>query len=129
MKCILYLLLRYAFNIPDNLSAARETNTDREAGDAANEMIDHENQKNKFKGIPASCKDLQILGHKLNGFYSIKKSQPKQGIAKIETVFCDFQSTSDAKGKIYILFCHIFHPRLGSYSYFYFYTYKLRGRI
>ena len=61
--------------------------------------------------MPAICKDLQILGHKLSGFYSIKKSQPKQEIAKIETVFCDFQSTSDAKGTVpYILFCQFFYP-------------------
>lgn len=91
------MLLRYAFNIPDNLSAARETGTNREAGGAANEMI---RQNQKIKGMPASCKDLQVLGHKLSGFYSIKKSQPKQGIAKIETVFCDFQSALYAKGNL-----------------------------
>jgi len=48
----------------------------------------------KVKGIPTSCKDLQLLGHKLNGLYSIKTTQPDNQRAKIETVFCDFQSSS-----------------------------------
>jgi len=48
----------------------------------------------KVKGIPTSCKDLQLLGHELNGLYSIKTTQPDKQGAKIETVFCDFQSSS-----------------------------------
>jgi len=48
----------------------------------------------KVKGIPTSCKDLQLLGHELNGLYSIKATQPDNQGAKIETVFCDFQSSS-----------------------------------
>jgi len=48
----------------------------------------------KVKGIPTSCKDLQLLGHELNGLYSIKTTQPDNQGEKIETVFCDFQSSS-----------------------------------
>jgi len=48
----------------------------------------------KVNGIPTSCKDLQLLGHELNGLYSIKTTQPDNEGAKIETVFCDFQSPS-----------------------------------
>ena len=47
----------------------------------------------KVKGIPTSCKDLRLLGHQLNGLYSVKTTQPNQS-PKIETVFCDFQSSS-----------------------------------
>ena len=60
----------------------------------------------KMTGIPTSCKNLQQLGHSLNGLYLIKKSlsnnpgtqiqssQPDQG-TKIETVFCNFQSEGE----------------------------------
>ena len=52
-------------------------------------------------GMPTSCKDLQLLGHRLNGFYSVKKSQSsnEQQGTKMEIVYCDFQIT-DPKGYI-----------------------------
>jgi len=50
----------------------------------------------KMQGMPTSCNDLQLLGHKLNGLYLVKTSQPNQG-TKIETIFCNFHQT-----KIYI---------------------------
>ncbi len=50
-----------------------------------------------IKGMPTSCTDLKLLGHKLNGFYSVKTQQTNQ-TAKVETVYCDFQSSSDLKG-------------------------------
>ncbi len=34
--------------------------------------------------LPASCEDLWLIGHTLNGFYSIK------GTKMIESVYCDF---------------------------------------
>ena len=49
--------------------------------------------------MPNSCSDLQQLGHSFNGFYSVIKSQPNGQGAKIETVYCDFQSSEDSKGK------------------------------
>jgi len=52
----------------------------------------------KVKGIPTSCKDLQQIGHSLNGLYLIKKSLPNNQGTKIQTVFCDFQSTTSSNG-------------------------------
>jgi len=52
-----------------------------------------------IKGMPTSCKDLQQLGHSFNGFYLVRKSKPNSSGAKIETVYCDFQSSEDYKGK------------------------------
>ena len=51
-------------------------------------------------GMPTSCKDLQLLGHRLNGFYSVKTSHLEQGTSMIETVYCNFQSAfeSDSNG-------------------------------
>jgi hypothetical protein len=41
--------------------------------------------------LPTSCEDLMLIGHTLNGFYSIK------GAKMIESVYCDFtQLPSDA---------------------------------
>jgi len=51
----------------------------------------------KVKGMPTSCKDLQLLGHKLNGIYLIKTSKPEEGV-KIKAVFCDFQSITPVSG-------------------------------
>ncbi len=50
-------------------------------------------------GMPTNCKDLQLLGHRLNGFYSVKTQLPNQISGKIETVYCDFhQASSNLKG-------------------------------
>ena len=37
-----------------------------------------------INGLPSSCDDLKIIGHTLNGFYSIV------GSAMMESVYCDF---------------------------------------
>jgi len=63
---------------------------------ATNEMLSGPNSQ--LKGVPTSCKDLRQLGHSFNGLYSVSKSQPIGQGAKIETVFCDFQSPADSKG-------------------------------
>ncbi len=47
-------------------------------------------------GMPTSCKDLQLLGHKLNGFYLVKTPQLNNQGSKIETVYCDFPSPSSS---------------------------------
>ncbi len=62
---------------------------------------------NQFEEMPTSCKDLQLLGHKLNGFYSIKAIRPEQG-TKIETVFCNFQSSPDTEGIKSLIFINPF---------------------
>ena len=68
-------------------------------------------EKGKILEMPTSCKDLQLLGHQLNGFYLVKKSQPSSNSNKgknnkIETVYCNFQLDS-INGKLHS-FCYIF---------------------
>ncbi|XP_046456833.1 uncharacterized protein LOC124203958 isoform X2 [Daphnia pulex] len=45
-----------------------------------------------FTGLPKSCKDLWLIGHTLNGFYSV------MGSAKMESVYCDFTKLPDDAG-------------------------------
>ena len=44
-------------------------------------------------GPPSSCSDLKMIGHSLNGFYSIV------GSAMIESVFCDLSKLPSDLGK------------------------------
>jgi hypothetical protein len=37
-----------------------------------------------INGLPSSCSDLKMIGHTLNGFYSIA------GSTMMESVYCDF---------------------------------------
>jgi len=74
------------FFYPDHPDAGRKKGN--HSSTVTNEML--QDPKN-VKGVPSSCKDLQLLGHKLNGLYLIKTSQTNQ-TNKIETVFCYFQS-------------------------------------
>jgi hypothetical protein len=46
-------------------------------------------------GLPKSCKDLWLIGHTLNGFYSV------MGSAKMESVYCDFTKPTDDAGKLF----------------------------
>jgi hypothetical protein len=41
--------------------------------------------------MPASCSDLQRMGHKLSGFFSVK------GLTKMEMVHCDFNLNQNGK--------------------------------
>ncbi|XP_046645807.1 uncharacterized protein LOC124336159 [Daphnia pulicaria] len=43
-------------------------------------------------GLPKSCKDLWLIGHTLNGFYSV------MGSAMMESVYCDFTKPTDDAG-------------------------------
>ena len=72
--------------------ACIETRLETKIGFAAI-SIEVKAEQSNFMGMPTSCKDLQLLGHKLNGIYSVKVSQPNNAGTKIESVFCDFQST------------------------------------
>jgi hypothetical protein len=45
-----------------------------------------------INGLPSSCDDLKIIGHTLNGFYSIA------GSAMIESVYCDFSKLPSDPG-------------------------------
>nr|CAH0109045.1 unnamed protein product [Daphnia galeata] len=44
--------------------------------------------------MPSSCSDLQRMGHKLSGFFSVKGSQ------KLEMVYCDFYPNQN--GSMYL---------------------------
>ena len=60
-------------------------------------------EQSNFMGMPTSCKDLSTIGHKLNGIYSVKVSQPNTAGTRIESVFCDFQSTDlESKQKLFL---------------------------
>ncbi len=48
-----------------------------------------------INGLPSSCEDLKMIGHTLNGFYSV------MGSAMMESVFCDFTKLPDDAGKCY----------------------------
>ncbi|XP_046646354.1 uncharacterized protein LOC124336548 [Daphnia pulicaria] len=43
-------------------------------------------------GLPKSCQDLWLIGHTLNGFYSV------MGSVKMESVYCDFTKLPDDAG-------------------------------
>ena len=47
-------------------------------------------------GFPTSCEDLWLIGHTLNGFYSIK------GTKMMESVYCDFTKLLDDAGKYFL---------------------------
>ncbi|EFX69058.1 C1qdc1 protein [Daphnia pulex] len=45
-----------------------------------------------INGLPSSCGDLKMIGHSLNGFYSV------MGSAMMESVYCDFTKLPDDAG-------------------------------
>ncbi len=55
--------------------------------------------------MPSSCKDLQLHGHTLSGFYSVQGVDGKESNSnKIETIFCQFdleaQSSATRNNKL-----------------------------
>jgi hypothetical protein len=48
-----------------------------------------------INGLPSSCGDLKMIGHTLNGIYSV------MGSAKMESVYCDFTKIPDDAGKCF----------------------------
>ena len=48
--------------------------------------------RNVISGMPSSCRDLWVIGHTLNGFYSIMATET------IQTVFCDFNKMAEGNG-------------------------------
>ncbi len=46
--------------------------------------------------MPNSCSDLQRMGHKLSGFFSVKGSE------KLEMVYCDFNPNENGKQNIQV---------------------------
>ncbi len=51
-----------------------------------------------FPGIPSSCADLKMIGHTLNGIFSV------MGSVKMESVYCDFTKLPDDAGKCFQIF-------------------------
>ncbi len=49
---------------------------------------------------PTSCEDLQRMGHKLSGFYSVKGSK------KMETVYCEFYPNQNGTVTSFSFNCH-----------------------
>ena len=93
----------YTFYHPDHPDVGR-TNATYNNGKVTNKAVEVIDNPSNFKGMPTSCKDLQLLGHKLNGFYSVKVFQSNNR-TKIETVFCDFQSPiTDLIDGIFIIY-------------------------
>jgi hypothetical protein len=48
-----------------------------------------------INGLPSSCGDLKMIGHTLNGFYSIV------GTTMMESVYCDFNKLPSDPGKYF----------------------------
>jgi hypothetical protein len=48
-----------------------------------------------INGLPSSCGDLKMIGHSLNGFYSV------MGSAMMESVYCDFNKLPSDPGKFF----------------------------
>ena len=51
-----------------------------------------------INGLPSSCGDLTVMGHTLNGFYSV------MGSAMLESVYCDFSKLPSDSGKCFYSF-------------------------
>jgi hypothetical protein len=62
-----------------------------------------------INGLPSSCDDLKMIGHTLNGIYSIA------GSAMMESVFCDFSKLSSDPGKNFIFYFDLIIQRLNNY--------------
>ena len=58
--------------------------------------------------MPSSCFDLERMGHKLSGFFSVKGSK------KMEMIFCDFNPNQNGIG----VYCFLFHSFNWSSNYF-----------
>jgi hypothetical protein len=58
--------------------------------------------------MPSSCFDLERMGHKLSGFFSVKGSN------KMEMIFCDFNPNQNGIG----VYCFLFYSFNWSSNYF-----------
>ena len=57
----------------------------------------------KIEGMPTYCADLQQIGHSLNGFYSIKRTNT------LKSVYCNFIKLPGDQGipSSYLIFTQI----------------------
>ncbi len=76
-------------------SFLREKN-ERTAATDFNSVSINNNQSAVFiNGMPSSCADLRMIGHNLNGFYSVI------GSTMMESVYCDFTKLPSDAGKFH----------------------------
>ncbi len=75
-------------------SLSREKN-ERTAAAPDSVPINNNQSAVAFPGLPSSCGDLKMIGHTLNGFYSV------MGSTKMESVYCDFTKFSDDEGNFF----------------------------
>ncbi len=78
-----------------SLTLLREKNERTAAADSNFVLINQ--SPVAIKGLPSSCGDLKMIGHSLNGFYSV------MGSAMMESVYCDFSKLPSDAGKCFIL--------------------------
>jgi hypothetical protein len=71
----------------------RQNRTDDDQQQLSCDIISNvTNQSAPLIGMPSSCKDLKLIGHTLNGLYSVMGNQ------SVETVYCDFTNSIDDPG-------------------------------
>jgi hypothetical protein len=58
-----------------------------------NDKKEPSSEVSSINGLPSSCSDLKMIGHILNGFYSIV------GSTMMESVYCDFTKLPSDRGK------------------------------
>lgn len=57
-----------------------------------NQSVINNDKSRAVSQMPASCSDLQMMGHYLNGFYSV------MGVGKMDSVYCDFTKPPSESG-------------------------------
>jgi hypothetical protein len=76
-------------------SILREKN-ERTAAAATNSVpIGNNPSAIAINGLPSSCADLKMIGHIWSGFYFV------MGLAKMESVYCDFTKPPSDAGKCF----------------------------
>ncbi len=76
-------------------SLLREKNERTAAATDSVSIGDNQSAVVSINGLPSSCADLKMIGHTLNGFYSV------MGSAKMESVYCDFTKLPGDAGKCF----------------------------
>jgi hypothetical protein len=74
-------------------SFLREKNERTAATDFISVPIINNQSAVAINGLPSSCADLKMIGHIWSGFYFV------MGLAKMESVYCDFTKLPDDAGK------------------------------
>ncbi len=89
---------KYLFKVVNRLENSQEDKTDEilqriqklETPKPESQTLESSNPSNV---IPTSCRDLNLIGHKLSGFYNVRGLGGNSN--KIETIFCKFNSQTN----------------------------------